>query len=56
MKRKAILIGNTRNLSATPLDLLKAASFLMSNKWWSMEQRRDSVYVRLRRLQYNRDD
>ena len=32
MKRKAILIGNTRNLAATPLDLLKAASFLMSNK------------------------
>lgn len=32
MKRKAILIGNTRNLAATPLDLLKAASLLMSNK------------------------
>ena len=32
MKRKAILIGNTRNLAATPLELLKAALFFMSNK------------------------
>ena len=32
MKRKAILIGNTRNLAATPVKLLKAALFSMSNK------------------------
>lgn len=30
MKRKAIIIGNSRNLNATPLDMLRFTKFLMS--------------------------
>lgn len=40
MKRKAILIGNTRDLAMTPCDLLNASLFLMSYQGgaWNMDE------------------
>lgn len=48
MKKKALLIGNTMGLVATPLDLLKVASFLMSNREgvWNRDEIKEPFKVK----------